>query len=101
MKWRDISPKDAVELQLPWTAPDGTVVEGPMNELGERCSWPWEPQQLGGAPMGQYHCSYCGGMNVAGVPHVEWTPEDIAEMEGALGGGKLADWPPENTPSGE
>lgn len=101
MEWRDISPKDAVDVQLPWTAPDGTVVEGPMNELGERCPWPWEPQQLGGAPMGQYHCSYCGGMQVAGVPHAEWIPEDIAEMEGALGDGELADWPPENTSSGE
>lgn len=84
MHWSDINPKDAVNITLPWEGPDG-LVEGPMNELGERCPWPWEPQQLKGAPMGQYHCSYCGGMNVAGVSHVEWTRNDIDEMGKALG----------------
>ncbi len=81
--WSDIEPKDAVNITLPWEGPDG-IIEGPMNEIGERCPWPWEPQQLKGAPMGQYHCSYCGGMNVAGIPHTEWTPEIIAEMEAAM-----------------
>lgn len=85
MQWSDISPKDAVGIELPWTAPDGTVVEGPMNEVGERCPWPWDPQQLAGAPIGQYHCPYCGGMQMAGVPHLEYTPRDIAEMAAADG----------------
>jgi hypothetical protein len=74
--WRDVDVEHAVDLQLPLGG-----VEGPMNELGERCPWPWDPQQLVGVPMGQYHCPYCGGMNVAGIPHLEWTPESIAEME--------------------
>lgn len=82
MHWSEISPADAVDITLPWDGPDGRV-EAPLNEIGEPCPWPWEPQQLKGAPLGQYHCGYCGGMCVAGVPHPEWTPELIAEMEAA------------------
>lgn len=84
MRWSDFDPQDMINVMLPWDGPQG-LIEGPMNELGERCPWPWEPQQLKGAPMGQYHCSYCGGMNVAGVSHVEWTQNDIDEMEKAMG----------------
>ena len=79
MHWSDFDPQNMINIVLPWDGPHG-LIEGPMNELGERCPWPWEPQQLKGAPMGQYHCSYCGGMNVAGVAHIEWTQEDIDEM---------------------
>lgn len=70
MNWYEIEPKDAVDIVLPQ---DG--IEPAYNELGEICPWPWEPQQLVGAPLGQYHCNYCGGMNVAGVPHTDWGPE--------------------------
>lgn len=70
--WRDIEPKDATELSLPH---DG--VHGPLNSLGEECPWPWEPQQLVGVPMGQYHCSYCGDMVIAGQPHLDYR-EDAA-----------------------
>lgn len=73
--WYDIEPKDAVDIVLPWNGPDGTI-EGPLNEMGERCPWPWDPQQLKGAPIGQYHCPYCGGMQLAGIPHVDWTGHD-------------------------
>lgn len=78
--WRDVEPKGAVDLQLPLGG-----VEGPMNELGERCPWPWDPQQLVGAPLGQYHCPYCGGMQMAGMAHLEWTQEMIDEMTGDAG----------------
>lgn len=71
--WRDINPKDAVDFVLPHTDSDGNLVEGPVNEVGFQCPWPWEPQQLTGAPLGQYHCSHCGGMQVAGMPHIDWT----------------------------
>lgn len=47
-------------------------ITAPLNELGERCPWPWEPQQLVGVPMGQYHCGYCGAMVIAGVPHLDY-----------------------------
>ena len=66
-RWQDIAPKDAVDITLPH---DG--IEGPMNELRERCPWPWDPQQLVGAPLGQYHCPYCGAMCVAGLPHPDY-----------------------------
>lgn len=79
--WSEIEPKDAVNLTLPH--PD---IQGPRNELGDECPWPWEPQQLVGAPLGQYHCPYCLGMVVAGVPHPDWSDEDRAEMESALYG---------------
>lgn len=75
--WSDIDPVDACDLELPH--PD---IEGPINELGEPCPWPWEPQQLVGVAMGQYHCGYCGGMQVAGIPHLNWTKEDMEAMYG-------------------
>ncbi len=65
--WTQIPPSAATHLLLP----DPDIV-GPVNMEGEPCPWPWEPQQLGGAPMGQYHCSYCGEMELAGVPHLDW-----------------------------
>jgi hypothetical protein len=71
MKWHEISPRDATELNLAIRAD----IEAPRNEEGERCSWPWEPQQLLGVPMGQYHCPYCGAMCVAGLPHPDYGPE--------------------------
>ncbi len=68
MKWHEIEPKDAVNINCTET----DEVEGPLNEMGEECPWPWEPQQLVGVPMGQYHCPYCGAMCVAGVPHTDY-----------------------------
>lgn len=68
--WTEIEPKDAVNLKLPHLE-----IQGPLNEMGDECPWPWEPQQLGGAPIGQYHCGYCGGMNVAGVRHLDWSDD--------------------------
>jgi hypothetical protein len=66
--WKDIAPKDAADLNL---AVDLSI-DAPLNEMGERCPWPWEPQQLVGVPMGQYHCRHCGAMCVAGVPHPDY-----------------------------
>lgn len=68
-QWYEIDPKDAVDLDLS----KRTDITAPLNSMGERCPWPWEPQQLVGAPMGQYHCSYCGDMVVAGVPHPDYS----------------------------
>ncbi|MGW2739084.1 hypothetical protein ACWC4D_33405 [Streptomyces sp. NPDC001288] len=70
--WTDIEPSDATELDL---AEDLTIT-APLNENGERCPWPWEPQQLVGAPLGQFHCSYCGAMVMAGMPHIDYAPEE-------------------------
>lgn len=70
--WTDIAPADATEIDL---AKDLTIT-APLNENGERCPWPWEPQQLVGAPMGQYRCGYCGAMCVAGIPHLDYAPEE-------------------------
>lgn len=55
-QWTDIPPADATELDL---SKDLTIT-APLNENGERCPWPWEPQQLVGAPIGQYRCGFCG-----------------------------------------
>lgn len=70
--WTNIDPADATELVLPTEG-----IAGPINEMGELCPWPWEPQQLVNAPLGQYHCGYCGGMVVAGVPHTDFTGVDF------------------------
>lgn len=66
--WSTIAPAEAADIELP-----RDDIIGPVNEEGEPCPWPWDPQQLLGAPIGQYHCPYCGGMQVAGIPHLDWT----------------------------
>lgn len=67
-RWQDIAPADATNLDL---STDYTVT-APLNEMGERCPWPWDPQQLKGAPLGQYHCPYCGAMVLAGAEHIDY-----------------------------
>jgi len=74
--WTDVSPEEAAGM----AREDLALIDRPFNEMGERCPWPWDPQQLGGAPLGQYHCPYCGGMVMAGVPHF-----DSRELEMAKG----------------
>jgi hypothetical protein len=66
--WHEIAPADAVDINVN-VRPD---IIGPRNEAGEECPWPWEPQQLVGVPMGQYHCPWCGAMCVAGMPHPDY-----------------------------
>lgn len=73
--WHTIAPADALGLDLS----TDLSVTAPLNEMGERCPWPWEPQQLIGRPIGQYHCGYCGAMVMAGMPHI-----DYADMEAGL-----------------
>lgn len=68
MQWHEISPADAVDINV--VARDD--IEGPLNEMGEECPWPWDPQQLVDAPLGQYHCPYCGAMVIAGLPHIDY-----------------------------
>lgn len=70
--WNDVPLAEAVQLQLPCEG-----IQGPVNEMGEPCPWPWEPQQLDGAPLGQYHCPYCGAMVMAGLPHIDYTGLDF------------------------
>lgn len=69
MNWHDIDPKDALTIDCT-TRPD---LNPPRNEMNDVCPWPWEPQQLKGAPMGQYHCPYCLAMVLAGVPHLDYS----------------------------
>lgn len=78
-RWHDIEPADATDIDL---STDLTIT-APLNEAGERCPWPWEPQQLAGAPMGQYHCPYCGAMVMAGLRHIDyaWRWRDIAPFD--------------------
>lgn len=73
--WREISPADAVDIDLT----KRLDIEAPLNEEGERCPWPWDPQQLVGAPLGQYHCPYCGAMVMAGMPHIDYREPDTEE----------------------
>lgn len=70
--WSEIRPADAVDIDC--TKRDD--IQGPYNEMGEECPWPWEPEQLGGAPMGQYHCRYCGAMVLAGMAHIDYGPPE-------------------------
>lgn len=69
--WYDIEPVEAVTYVLP-----ASDVQGPYNENGEPCPWPWEPIQLKGQPLGQYRCGYCNAMVVAGMHHVDYGRKD-------------------------
>lgn len=69
--WYTIEPRDAVDISLPHRD-----VQGPYNEEGEPCPWPWDPPQLAGAPLGQYHCPYCNAMCIAGMDHVDYGKKD-------------------------
>ena len=69
--WSTICPQNAVDIILP-----REDITGPVNEQGEACPWPWQPQQLVGAAMGQYHCAYCGAMSIAGLPHPDYANEE-------------------------
>lgn len=69
--WTAIEPREAVDIILPMMG-----IYGPVNEVGKPCPWPWEPQQLTNAAFGQYHCPYCGGMQMAGLKHIDWSGED-------------------------
>lgn len=70
--WRDITPENAANL----TAEELAQLDLPLNESGERCVWPWEPQQLVGVPLGMYHCPYCGAMVLVGVAHLDYRETD-------------------------
>ena len=82
VEWDLIEPKVAMEEGL--VCISGSPVIGPINELGMECPWPWEPQQLGGAPMGQYHCGYCGGMQLAGIPHSDWSLPNLDPLNNEI-----------------
>ena len=73
-KWTEIDPADAREINLH----EEDDIQGPLNEEGQECPWPWEPQQLKGVPMGQFHCPYCGAMVLAGFPHLDYA--DLQEI---------------------
>lgn len=76
MRWHEIDPADAVDIDCR-ERPD---LRPPLNEAGEPCPWPWEPQQMAGAPVGMFHCRYCGDMVVAGISHPDYRPVLAAEQ---------------------
>jgi hypothetical protein len=41
---------------------------------------PEDPEKLCGQPIGQYHCPYCGCMQVACIPHM--CDPDLCLLEG-------------------
>jgi len=45
----------------------------PINMDGEACPYPIEPMLYVGQAIGMFHCSYCGEMQVAGMPHTDWS----------------------------
>lgn len=70
MKWTDYTPQQALDLGL--DLHKNLDIDAPINEMGERCPWPWDPEQLVDCPIGMYHCEYCGGMVIAGVQHIDY-----------------------------
>lgn len=86
INWYDIDPKDAVDLDLSIRLD----ITAPLNEEGERCPWPWEPQLRLGTPMGQYHCPYCGAMVLAGNPHLDYREGTRHQAQVAEAGNRIA-----------
>lgn len=76
IEWFDIAPADATGINLSVRLD----ITAPLNDMGERCPWPWEPQQLVNVPLGMYHCPYCGAMVMAGLRHPDYgaTPDESA-----------------------
>jgi hypothetical protein len=68
VKWHEIMPSDAVAINCR----DRPDLDPPRNESGEACPWPWDPEQLAGSSLGQYHCPYCGAMVMAGLRHPDY-----------------------------
>lgn len=66
--WTSIAPKDALDIDLR----QRFDITAPRNQAGERCPWPWEPQQLVHFPMRQYICGFCGARVIAGIPHTDY-----------------------------
>jgi hypothetical protein len=66
--WWEISAEQAMDLNLM----THTDIDAPLNEDGERCPWPWYPQQIDRPTIGQLHCIYCGAMCLAGFPHPDY-----------------------------
>jgi hypothetical protein len=88
-KWTDYTPQQAADLELDLSK--RLDISAPVNEMGERCPWPWEPQQLVGAPIGQYHCSYCMAMVMAGMPHLDYAVvNSLDEHRGDSRGGEAS-----------
>lgn len=73
MKWYDIAPADAAAIDCR-QRPD---LDPPLADDGTVCPWPWEPQQLTDAPMGMYHCGYCGSMVLAGQRHPDYREDEM------------------------
>jgi hypothetical protein len=72
--WQEITPAQALEEKLDLSV--RLDITAPLNEEGERCPWPWEPQQLVNVAMGMYHCGYCLAMCIAGLEHIDYS-EDV------------------------
>lgn len=75
--WTELTPEQAKQEfgHLPGALLNSDV-SLPLNEEGEPCPFPYDPQQLVGAPIGQYHCPYCSAMVLAGIPHLDYS-EDL------------------------
>lgn len=95
IEWWSITPVKAYDRGLDLSA--DLEYTAPLNESGERCPWPWEPQQLVGLPIGQYPCRYCGAMVMAGYRHMDYREafengcravSGGAAAAGAAGGGR-------------
>lgn len=75
IRWQDITLEEALKVvdgKPVYDLSQRSDITAPLNEEGERCPWPWDPQRLAGAPLGQYHCPYCGAMVMAGIEHVDY-----------------------------
>lgn len=80
--WTDYTPQEAKDLKIDLSK--RLDITAPLTSVGERCPWPWEPEQFVDSPLGQYHCTYCGEMVMAGMPHIDYRETETLDVRGAL-----------------
>ena len=64
-------------------------------------TWPClgKPEDLKGAPIGMYHCEFCGEMQLAGVPHL--APQFPSQWEEPFPKDEPPDYGPSDDDDGE
>jgi len=65
IRWDTIPPEHAVGLDLS----TDSDIQGPVNEHGVVCPWPWEVQQQTFQVGSLHTCSHCGSVGTPGLPH--------------------------------
>lgn len=68
IKWTLIEDEDTHGLDLR----NDRHIQGPLNNLGFLCPWPWEVGNADFDPDVTHECSYCGQQSTPGMEHPDY-----------------------------